>query len=207
MVEVDPDEFVERVYWCTSCGMCEHTCHVEIPFPELWEEVKEWLVDLGVAPLPAHKSFLSRIEKVKNPFDEPESTRGDWADDFKLSDDPEVIYYVGCTESFRMQKIAKTTATVLQQSNVPFNIMGDEEWFERVWQPIMSRPPEGILDFLTPKILTRAANVGRQAIDDAVDQLKKDLKSGAKDLALPTGAIVAAIAGLYVLVGLSLIKR
>ena len=122
------DEFVERVYWCTSCGMCEHTCHVEIPFPELWEEVKEWLVEQGVAPLPAHRSFLSRIDSVKNPFAEPESTRGDWADDFKLSDDPEVIYYVGCTESFRMQKIAKTTATVLQQANVPFNIMGDEEW-------------------------------------------------------------------------------
>jgi heterodisulfide reductase subunit D len=122
------DEFVERVYWCTSCGMCEQVCHVEIPFPELWEEVKEWLVEQGVAPLEAHKGFLTRIESVKNPFDEPESTRGDWADDFQMSSDPEVMYYVGCTESFRMQKIAKTTATVLTQANVPFNIMGDEEW-------------------------------------------------------------------------------
>jgi len=122
------DEFVQRVYWCTSCGMCEEECHVEIPFPELWEEVKAWLVEQGVAPLEAHRGFLSRIDKVKNPFAEPESTRGDWADAFELSSDPEVIYYVGCTESFRMQKIAMSTATVLREAGVRFNIMGDEEW-------------------------------------------------------------------------------
>jgi len=122
------DDFVQRVYWCTSCGMCEEECHVEIPFPELWEEVKAWLVEQGVAPLEAHRGFLSRIDKVKNPFGEPESTRGDWADAFQLSSDPEVIYYVGCTESFRMQKIAMSTATVLREAGVRFNIMGDEEW-------------------------------------------------------------------------------
>lgn len=122
------DEFVRRVYWCTSCGMCEEECHVEIPFPELWEEVKGWLVEQGVAPLEAHKAFLSRIGSVRNPFAEPESTRGDWADEFKLSPEPEVMYFVGCTESYRMQKIAKSTAIVLQTAGVPFNMMGDEEW-------------------------------------------------------------------------------
>ncbi len=87
-------------------------------------------------------------------------------------------------------------------------VMGDQEWISRVWEPVFSGyEGGGVPDFMTPKILTRAANVGKQAIDDAVDQLKKDLKSGAKDLVFPTGAIVAAIAGLYVLAGLSLLKR
>jgi Fe-S oxidoreductase len=122
------DDFVERVYWCTSCGMCEEVCHVEIPFPELWEEVKSWLVEEGVAPLEAHKGIFKSVESVKNPFNEPPETRGDWADEFHLSGDPEVMFFVGCTESFRMQKIAKSTAIVLQQADVPFTIMGDEEW-------------------------------------------------------------------------------
>ncbi len=87
-------------------------------------------------------------------------------------------------------------------------VMGDQEWVSRVWEPMMTGyEGGGVPDFMTPKILARAANVGKQAIDDAVDQLKKDLKSGAKDLVFPTGAIVAAIAGLYVLAGLSLLKR
>ncbi len=122
------DDFVERVYWCTSCGMCEEECHVEIPFPELWEEVKAWLVDQGVAPLEAHKGFLTRIEAKRNPFNEDPSTRADWAKDVRLSPNPEVIYFVGCTESFRMQRIAMSTAVVLERAGVKFNIMGAEEW-------------------------------------------------------------------------------
>jgi Fe-S oxidoreductase len=122
------DEFVERIYWCTSCGMCEEACHVEIPFPELWEEVKAWTVAEGLGPLEAHRGFLKRISKMYNPFNEPPSTRGDWADELELTDDPEVMYYVGCTESFRMQKISMATAMVLARSGIKFNIMGDEEW-------------------------------------------------------------------------------
>ena len=83
-------------------------------------------------------------------------------------------------------------------------VSGDPEWFELVFVPIFSTP---VVDFMAPKRLERMANVGKQAIDDAVDGLKSDLESGVKDLALPTGAIVAAIAGLYVLAGLSLLKR
>jgi Fe-S oxidoreductase len=122
------DDFVERIYWCTSCGMCEEVCHVEIPFPELWEEVKAWTVENGLGPLEAHRGFRSRIEGKYNPFNEDPSIRGDWAKDFLLSPEPEVIYYVGCTESFRMQRIAQSTATVLARAGVRFNIMGKEEY-------------------------------------------------------------------------------
>ena len=122
------DDFVQRVYWCTSCGMCEQACHVEIPFPELWEDVKAWLVDEGVAPLDKHRGFLKRVRAKKNPFDEDPATRGDWAEGIELSDEPEVIYFVGCTESFRMQNIAQATAKVLAAAGVEFNILGEEEW-------------------------------------------------------------------------------
>ena len=122
------DDFVERIYWCTSCGMCEEVCHVEIPFPELWEEVKAWTVENGMGPLETHKGFYKRISSKFNPFDEDPSTRGDWAKDQYLSDEPEVMYYVGCTESFRMQKIALSTAFILERAGIRFNIMGGEEW-------------------------------------------------------------------------------
>ena len=79
-------------------------------------------------------------------------------------------------------------------------VMGDEEWFERVWQPNMSRPPEGILDFMTPKILARAANVGKQAIEDAVDGLKSDLAVGTGIATGTIGLVAAAIGGLYLAV-------
>lgn len=119
---------VDRLYWCTSCGMCEVACHVGIPFPSLWEEAKAWTVQSGLGPLKAHRAFLSRVQGKHNPFDEDPAKRADWAAGMKLSDRPEVVYYVGCTESFRMQRIAQATARVLEAAGVPFSIMGGDEW-------------------------------------------------------------------------------
>ncbi len=79
-------------------------------------------------------------------------------------------------------------------------IMGDQEWFETVWQPMMSIPPSGIRDLLTPKVLARAANVGKQAIDDAVDGLNSDLAVNTGIATGTIGLVAAAIGGLYLAV-------
>lgn len=122
-------EFVERVFQCTSCGACEHNCHVEIEFPKLWEEVKEWLISEGYGPPEAHKKIKERVAAKKNPYDEPKEKRPAWLPkEIKLSDKPEVIFFTGCTEAFRMQPLAVATAKLLDKAGVKFNILGEEEW-------------------------------------------------------------------------------
>jgi len=80
-------------------------------------------------------------------------------------------------------------------------VMGDQEWVSRVWEPMMTGyEGGGVPDFMTPKILARAANVGKQAIDDAVDGLKSDLAVGAGIATGTLGLIAAAIGGLYLAV-------
>jgi heterodisulfide reductase subunit D len=122
-------EFVERVFQCTSCGACEHKCHVEIEFPKLWEEVKEWLISEGYGPPEAHKKIKERVAAKKNPYDEPKEKRPAWLPkDIKLSDKPEVTFFTGCTEAFRMQPLAVATAKLLDKAGVKFNILGEDEW-------------------------------------------------------------------------------
>ncbi len=122
-------EFVERVFQCTSCGACEHKCHVEIEFPKLWEEVKEWLISEGHGPPEAHKKIRERVAAKKNPYDEPKEKRPAWLPkDINLSDKPEVIFFTGCTEAFRMQPLAVATAKLLDKAGVKFNILGEDEW-------------------------------------------------------------------------------
>jgi Fe-S oxidoreductase len=122
-------EFVERVFQCTSCGACEHNCHVEIEFPKLWEEVKEWLISEGHGPPEAHKKIRERVAAKKNPYDEPKEKRPAWLPkDIKLSDKPEVVFFTGCTEAFRMQPLAVATAKLLDKAGVKFNILGEDEW-------------------------------------------------------------------------------
>lgn len=123
------DKFVERVFQCTSCAACEHNCHVEIDFAHLWEDVKEWLIDQGYGPMEAHKKIRERVEQKRNPYDEPKEKRVAWLPpEIKLSDKPEVIFFTGCTEAYRMQPLAAATAKLLDKAGVKFNLLGEEEW-------------------------------------------------------------------------------
>jgi len=123
------DKFVERIFQCTSCAACEHNCHVEIDFAHLWEEVKEWLIDQGYGPMEAHKKIRERVEQKRNPYDEPVEKRAAWLPaDIKLSENPEVVFFTGCTEAYRMQPLAVATAKLLDKAGVKFNILGEDEW-------------------------------------------------------------------------------
>jgi heterodisulfide reductase subunit D len=45
----------------------------------------------------------------------------------KLSTEPEILYFVGCTESYRRQEIAQATVKILKKANVKFTILGTME--------------------------------------------------------------------------------
>jgi len=123
------DKFAERIFQCTSCAACEHNCHVEIDFAHLWEEVKEWLIDQGYGPMEAHKKIRERVENKRNPYDEPVEKRAAWLPaDIKLSENPEVVFFTGCTEAYRMQPLAVATARLLDKAGVKFNVLGEDEW-------------------------------------------------------------------------------
>jgi Fe-S oxidoreductase len=122
-------EFVERVYNCTACGYCQHVCHAGIKFNDRWEQVKEWFVKNGWGPLDRHKALRSRVVAKHNPYDEPHESRDAWVPKTaKLSKNPEVLYFVGCTASYRQQKIAQDATRVLDASGVEYNILGKDEW-------------------------------------------------------------------------------
>jgi Fe-S oxidoreductase len=123
------DKLTERIFQCTSCAACEHNCHVEIDFAHLWEEVKEWLIDQGYGPMEAHKKIGERVMAKHNPYDEPANKRAAWLPpEIKLSDQPDVIFFTGCTEAYRMQPLAVATAKLLDKAGVKFNLLGEDEW-------------------------------------------------------------------------------
>ncbi|UCG69767.1 MAG: (Fe-S)-binding protein [Thermoplasmata archaeon] len=123
------DDFITRMFQCTGCGACEEVCHVNIKLHEFWKKVKEWLFEEGLISIEAHKKVHERIHDFKNPFAEPPENRGNWLpDDITLSKNPEVVFFTGCTEAYRKQEMAITTARLLSKLNVPFTILGPEEW-------------------------------------------------------------------------------
>jgi Fe-S oxidoreductase len=127
-VKVD-QEFVDALFSCTGCAQCETVCHVNIEFAEFWEKVREWVVDQGKGPLPAHSKLAQSIKDFSNPYNEPREKRGDWwPSEIPHTEHPDIIFYAGCTGSYRMQRIAKAGATVLHRAGVKLDILGGEEY-------------------------------------------------------------------------------
>jgi len=128
-VEVD-EEFVDALYRCTGCAACWTVCHVSIEFAEFWEKVREWVVEQGKGPLPAHKKIRERILANNNPYGEPVEKRGAWFPENikKVDRNPDVCFFAGCTASYRMQNICKSAVTFLDRAGVKQNIMEGDEW-------------------------------------------------------------------------------
>jgi Fe-S oxidoreductase len=120
--------FVKSLYICAGCGACNKICPVNIELSHRWEELKEWLVEEGYAPLEGHKPLRERVSAVRNPYNEPVQKRTEWVPkNIKLSPNPEILYFVGCTESYRRQEIAQATVNILDHANVDFTILGTFE--------------------------------------------------------------------------------
>lgn len=120
--------FVKSLYICAGCGACNVICPVRIDLSHRWEELKEWLFFEGYAPMENHKPLRERVKAVMNPYNEPILDRINWLPkEVKLSTKPEILYFVGCTESYRRQEIAQATAKILKKANVEFTILGTNE--------------------------------------------------------------------------------
>lgn len=123
------EEFAEAVYKCTSCGHCETVCPVDIPFQKRWDEIKQWLIDRDVVDFPEHRQVYENVVQHLNIYGEPHEERDAWLpEDAQVSDRPEVIFWVGCAQSYKQRKVARDVIKILNTAGVRYAILGKEEW-------------------------------------------------------------------------------
>lgn len=125
------DELRDIVYKCTECGACAIACkYLNTLEPlEIIMRLRERLVEVGCGPMPEQKAYTEAIKKVNNPYNEPHEKRMEWLPkDIKLDPDAKLLYYVGCTSSYRRQEMAIAAARVMNAAGVSFNILQDDEF-------------------------------------------------------------------------------
>ncbi len=121
-------EFVDAMYKCTGCGNCEEICHAKIKLVDLWEKIRKWMADEGVAPLPVHKKLEKSIIKNGNPYGEPKTKRDAWwPEEVPRTTPPQAIFFAGCTGSYRMQNIPRAAVTILDRAGITVNCLGENE--------------------------------------------------------------------------------
>ncbi len=125
------EELRDVVYKCTECGGCDISCKFLNNFEplEIIIKLREKLVELGYGPMPKQQEYIEAIKKVNNPYNESNDKRVNWLpDDIKIDPKAQVVYYVGCTSSYRRKEMAIAAARILNASGVPFRILKDDEF-------------------------------------------------------------------------------
>ncbi|MDI9619347.1 MAG: (Fe-S)-binding protein [Candidatus Nezhaarchaeota archaeon] len=131
------DRLTHLLYHCTLCGNCAQQCQVpEIHYYALdWlEAAREEAVKRGVGPMPQQERYGKHTLEEYDPYMEPHRDRWSWLRKEAREELPEkadVVYFVGCTASYRQKSIAAATFSVLKKLEVDFTVLwrnGFDEW-------------------------------------------------------------------------------
>ncbi|MCL7413576.1 MAG: (Fe-S)-binding protein [ANME-2 cluster archaeon] len=127
--EEDIQNFNDHLFHCTTCGACGTVCPAGLNTIEMWEATRQQLVLRGNGPYGKQSLFPKLIGEMHNPYMKEQKDRLLWVpDDVKIADNAEIAYFTGCTAGFNMQVLAVSTARVLNKLDVPFTMLGEDEW-------------------------------------------------------------------------------
>ncbi len=134
-------EVAKDLYACSTCMQCHYKCPVMIDTVELWEKIRETVVEAGYGPLENQKDLVLKTKNYDNPWGQPRSSRARWAKLAKKKkrikaepkdinrDKAEVLYFVGCTASYdnNVEEVGINTTKILAHADVDFGILGNKE--------------------------------------------------------------------------------
>jgi heterodisulfide reductase subunit D len=133
-VPTDAEDLLQIIYACQVCGGCyvqckDHTALGAVQNQvEAFEDLRTAIVDAGIGPMPAHLEIKEDTLKLKNPYKTPNEQRFDWLEGRKVGEGKDVVYFAGCTASFREKEIAQATVDILNKLGIEFSILGSDEW-------------------------------------------------------------------------------
>jgi Fe-S oxidoreductase len=126
------EDFIKRMFQCTSCGACDNVCHVNLNLHELWAEVREWLVANNVELPETITRMRSTIDSYHSPYvtgfdsDAPSNRNKMILDKFKLPEKADIVFFIGCVSSSLLIKIMNSSIKILNKSDVNFTVLEDE---------------------------------------------------------------------------------
>jgi Fe-S oxidoreductase len=123
------EELRDIIYKCTECGSCAVSCKFlnTLEPLEVIMRLREKLVESGFGPMPKQKEYTDSIKHLNNPYKEPKEQRMSWLpEDIKLDPNSKLLYFVGCTSSYRRKEIAIANARILNSAGIKFDILQDE---------------------------------------------------------------------------------
>ncbi|OPY65018.1 MAG: Anaerobic glycerol-3-phosphate dehydrogenase subunit C [Syntrophorhabdaceae bacterium PtaU1.Bin034] len=123
-------KLLEIIYADPLCGACDVGCkrNLDLEIGLTLEAMRVKAVKEGAGPMPAHKKVAANIASKHNQFGATAANRKKWVTkNVKLAEKADVVYFAGCSASYKNPEIAQSTAKILNGSGTPFMLM-PEEW-------------------------------------------------------------------------------
>jgi len=117
---------IEILYQCLECSHCLTFCLPEIDIASIVEQERIDIVKQGRYPKKL-KELKEDITNYGNPFGEPSSTRFEWFSHSEKNSGKRILYFTGCTASYREQSIAQNTVDVLTKLGYQVTILESEQ--------------------------------------------------------------------------------
>ena len=127
-------ELKEVIYTCTTCLMCQEICGVRDDGAGPWDitaAMREEITEKE-GPLDAHRPLFESLKRHDNPWSQPKSERGKWADGLGLKTlgggKASTLLFAGCSADQPHGRAgAVALAKLMKQAGEPFVILGAEE--------------------------------------------------------------------------------
>ena len=116
---------LNSIFSCTTCKHCSTVCPTKAKVPEVMEMMRAILVNQG-RYMDVHKTLHERVQKLGNPYDEHKD-RLWWIPEFKEPEEAEVMFFVGCTPTYRTVEIAKSVVKILNALEIPWTFVRDQK--------------------------------------------------------------------------------
>ena len=124
----------QDIWSCTTCRTCQQRCPKGVSVMDYIIGLRSYQVERGKIE-PTMRDALESILKHGNPWGRPREKRTQWIDDetdvriLAEGEETDVLLYVGCTPAYdpEIQKSARALAKILNDADVDFAIIGNDE--------------------------------------------------------------------------------
>jgi len=116
------EEVVDLMSKCAGCNACQYWCPMDISVAELLQGVREDIVEKGLAST-GIKDFVQRVKEYHNVY--KPGLEKKFAEFVK--EKAKVLYFVGCTTSYRKPEVAEANIEIFKKAGVNFSTF-PEEW-------------------------------------------------------------------------------
>ena len=123
-------KLVDSLYTCTTCGQCYGQMSLEgFEINNAIVRARNEVVRNGMSPRQA-KPLVDSIMGEGNPMGLPAEDRAMWYEEL-AEERPyrgnDVLYWPGCSTSYRLPGIVESTASVMEKAELDFGLLGEEE--------------------------------------------------------------------------------